>query len=82
MEKNIEQLQGILDKLIPYSKHYLTVEATVKNDMVHVTWSNPKDWKWHFEDVEFPIADIDHRIIHYTNKLNYAIQKAKEVAAC
>jgi hypothetical protein len=81
MTEKIERLQDILNKLLLYSKHYNKVQATINNDIIHVIWSSPKDWEWFFEDVEFPLIDIDQRIIHYTNKIDYYEKKYKE-AGC
>lgn len=81
IKNKLEYLDKILQKLLLFSKHYNNVDIVVKGENVEVVWSQPKDWKWEYEKVEFPYEDIDKRIISYKSKLatNFKNRKNCEI---
>lgn len=81
-EQKIEYLRKLLSKLLIFSRRYNSVELKISGKDMMVLWFNPKDITWYsFEQLEFPVSDLDIRIEHYKNKLKYAFKTRNRVKA-
>lgn len=69
-EEKIEYLRKVLKVYLRFHRHYTCLDVKVSNKTIMVIWSKPRDEWFDFEDITFPIEDIDARIINYKYKVN------------
>lgn len=69
-EEKIKYLEKLLRTYLLFSRHYTDVRLTVNSETIEIKWCGPKkDWIHNFESIEFPITDIDDRILNYKIKV-------------
>jgi len=76
--EKIEYLRRLLNLYLKFHRHYTEVDLKVSNKDIMVIWSKPRDEWFDFEDVTFPIVDINARIANYKYKVNKYFKRRNE----
>ena len=77
-DEKLKRLAELIQEYVKYLKHYSEAKVEKNNDMIKVTYQKPRTNVYLFQSIEFPTKDMDDRIIHYRNKINYFKEKLQK----
>lgn len=71
LETKLQELTELITEYTKTLKYYNESKVTLKKDMIEVAYYNKGETKWYpFQKLEFPVTDLDKRLLHYKNKLD------------
>jgi len=73
-QQKIAYLYRLLSIYVRFLKYYSEVEITVKEKAILVKYQGEKNGGYKFQSIEFPITDLNKRVLHYKQKVRTAFR--------